>query len=55
MLGLLGTVAGFMIAITGAVEGDTALKFAGVSTALSTTAVGIVAHLYLLVMQRFMR
>ena len=55
LLGLLGTVVGFMQAITGVLADDSIVKMAGVDTALSTTAVGLVAHIYLLIMQRAMR
>ncbi len=55
MVGLLGTVVGFTIAINGAVTNDVAIKLSGVDTALTTTAVGIVTHIYLLVLQRVMR
>jgi len=55
MLGLLGTVLGFTQAISGAIAGDPSLKFAGASTALATTACGIVVHLYLLLLLRVVR
>lgn len=55
LLGLLGTVAGFIMAIQG-IQGDAeAAKISGVGTALSTTAVGLVAHLYLILMERVTR
>jgi len=50
-LGLLGTVLGFMVALAG-IEGDiTADKLGGVTTALTTTAAGIIAHIWLLVVR----
>jgi hypothetical protein len=52
MLGLLGTLVGFMAALTGAVDGDTAQKFSGVNSALVTTVAGLVAHMYLLLATR---
>ena len=55
MLGLLGTVIGFMGAIIGATTGDVTAKLVAVETALSTTMVGLVVHMYLLIMQRLMR
>ena len=55
MFGLLGTVVGFMAAITGVIADDQLAKMAGVDTALSTTAVGLVTHICLLTMQRMMR
>lgn len=55
MLGLLGTVLGFMIALNGIVGAMEATKLAGVETALITTAAGMIAHLWLLVVREATR
>lgn len=55
LFGLLGTVVGFLAALQGIVSGDEVAKLAGVSTALSTTAVGMVCHLYLILLERVSR
>jgi hypothetical protein len=55
LFGLLGTVVGFMAALHGIVSGDEVAKLAGVATALSTTAVGMVSHLYLILLERVSR
>lgn len=55
MLGLLGTVVGFMSAIAGAVSGDDAAKMDGVTTALTTTIAGMVSHLFLIVLEKVSR
>ena len=52
MFGLLGTVVGFMMALSGVTAGVDLTKMTGVTTALTTTIVGIVCHLYLLVLVR---
>ncbi len=49
LLGLLGTLVGFMTALSGMVLDDSALKMQGVDSALTTTITGLVVHLYLLV------
>lgn len=54
-LGLLGTVIGFMAALSGIVSADDTAKFAGVETALATTVVGVIAHLWLLVVREVTR
>ncbi len=55
MLGLLGTVVGFWHALEGMALGDDIIKVAGVSTALTTTVVGMICHLYLVLIQRVSR
>ena len=52
MLGFLGTVWGFWGALEGLATDDDIAKVDGVATALTTTIVGLIAHLYLLVMQK---
>lgn len=52
MLGLLGTVVGFTMALDGVVNASDVSKLSGIHTALSTTAVGMVAHLYLILLER---
>lgn len=52
MLGLLGTLIGFSEALLGAQGSDQALVLSGVSTALYTTLVGLVLHLYLILLDR---
>lgn len=52
LLGLLGTVIGFSTALTGVVETDPDLKQKGVETALNTTIVGLLGHLYLIILQQ---
>lgn len=52
MLGLLGTVLGFLDALAGLSEGSDVAKLAGVTTALTTTVVGMIAHLYLILLQK---
>lgn len=54
-LGLLGTVIGFMMTLEGITGDVTAAKMAGVSTALVTTATGMIAHLWLLVVREATR
>lgn len=55
MLGFLGTTLGLMQALEGLVGDVDAQKLAGVETALVTTAVGITATLYLLLIERVSR
>lgn len=55
MLGLLGTVLGFWGALEGLSVDDDIVMQSGVSTALTTTVVGMVAHLYLVLIQRVSR
>jgi hypothetical protein len=52
LLGFLGTVIGFLSSLEGLAADDDVIKLAGVSTALTTTVVGLCCHLYLLVIQR---
>lgn len=54
-LGLLGTVIGFMAALSGIVDDVSAAKMAGVETALVTTAAGMIVHLWLLVVREVTR
>lgn len=54
-LGLLGTVIGFMNALSGIAAGDDATKLEGVETALVTTIVGVIAHLWLIVVREVTR
>lgn len=54
-LGLLGTVLGFIAALSGVVSGDEILKLDGVRTALFTTAAGIVGHLWLMLVREATR
>jgi hypothetical protein len=51
-LGLLGTILGFSLAISGISDDDIVTKIDGVSTALNTTIVGIVGHLYLISLKK---
>lgn len=55
MLGLLGTVLGFMVALEGITGDVTAAKLAGVHTALVTTAAGMIAHIWLLIVREATR
>ena len=55
LLGLLGTVLGFMAAVQGMASADVAAKMGGVSTSNATTVAGLVCHLYLLVLARVVR
>jgi len=52
LIGLLGTIIGFWMALSGVVTGAEDLKLDGLGTALSTTVCGLVTHFYLLVMER---
>ena len=55
IVGLLGTVLGFMAALAGITGDVTAAKLSGVETALVTTAVGMVCHIWLLVVREATR
>jgi hypothetical protein len=55
LLGLLGTLTGFMAALSGVTDGDIVQKLAGIETALSTTVVGLVCHLWLIAAARALR
>lgn len=55
MLGFLGTALGLMQALAGLTGDVDAQKLAGVETALVTTIVGIIATLYLLLIERVSR
>jgi len=55
MLGLLGTVLGFWTALEGLSVEDDIVMQSGVATALTTTVVGMVAHLYLTLLLRVSR
>lgn len=51
-LGLLGTVLGFSMAIYGISNENSLAKLEGVNTALNTTIVGLISHIYLLVLRK---
>lgn len=55
LLGLLGTVIGFSMALQGVEASDQVMKMNGVQTALNTTIVGLTSHLYLIIQQRINR
>lgn len=55
LLGLLGTVIGFMMALGGLSSDAYAANMAGVETALTTTVAGVVVHLWLLLVREFTR
>ena len=52
LLGLMGTMIGFWIALEGAISGGQEMKLEGLGTALSTTICGLVAHFYLILSTR---
>lgn len=55
ILGLFGTVVGFMIALAGITGDIQADKLGGIETALVTTAAGIIVHIWLLLVREFTR
>lgn len=55
MIGLLGTIIGFWLALSGVLSGTEELKLQGLGTALSTTIVGLVGHFYLLITEKIGR
>lgn len=54
-LGLLGTVLGFTLALSGVAGDVSADKLAGVHMALNTTGAGLLAHLWLLCVRELTR
>lgn len=52
LFGLLGTVVGFTTSLYALAEGNPTATLDGLRTALSTTAVGLVVHVYLLLLRR---